>query len=175
MKKTLYLVITITLMISLFSVAEGTDGNKPLFLDTSTPEDGAADIPLDQEIKFVFSKNVVNLSIKENNLKCLTMEDSEGNDVPIEVVMGDDQIHPDEKRYIIIKPVDGLVENMTYTVIISPDMLAKNGNNLGEETTVSFSTISTEPSTSSFNTAGIALAAVLIALSVVLINKRKSQ
>ncbi|SHI34899.1 Ig-like domain-containing protein [Dethiosulfatibacter aminovorans DSM 17477] len=178
MKKTLVLVMALTLLLSIFTVAEGTEGNKPLFLDVSTPEDGAADIPVEQEIKLVFSKNVVNVSVKDNNLKCFTMEDSDGYDVPIEIVMGDDQIHPDQKRDIVIKPVEGLKEDMTYTIRISPDMLAKNGNTLGEEVMVTFSTMSTNPtsSLSTFNGTGIAMIALLIVVIVtIFIRKRKSK
>lgn len=175
MKKTLLLIMTIMLIFSLFSAAEATSGNKPLFLDISTPEDGASDIAIDQEIKLVFSKNVVNISVKDINMTCFSLEDSAGNNVPIEIVMGDDQIHPDQKRDIMIKALEDLKENMTYTVKISPDMMAKNGNTLGEEVTLSFSTISTESGSSSISTPTIALVAVLISLYVVLINKRKSQ
>lgn len=173
MKKTLILLMALTLLLSVFTVAEATEGNKPLFLDTSTPEDGATDIPLEQEIKLVFSKNVVNLSVKDNNMNCFTMEDSDGNDVPIYIEMGDDQIHPDQKRDVVINPVEGLKENLTYTIRISPDMLAKNGNNLGEEVTVTFSTISTH---AVVNTAEIATWAIIIVLviTVFIVRRRKS-
>jgi hypothetical protein len=178
MKKTLVLVIALTLLTSLFTLVQATEGNKPLFLDTASPEDGSSEIPVSQEIKLVFSKNVVNVSIKDINMTCFTMEDSEGNDVPIDIVMGDDQIHPDEKRDITIKPIEGLKEDMTYTIRISPEMVAKNGNTLGEEVSLSFSTITTvatDPASPSYGPKIAMMSAFLAALVTTFIKKRKSK
>lgn len=119
------------------------EGKKVEFcLEDSIPQNSAVDVEPDSNIKLIFNKNVVNLTVKENNLKCIILKDEHGQVVPSELIFPDDQVEPDKKREIYIDPVDNLKENTTYTVEISPDMLAKNGSKLGETVYVSFSTIS---------------------------------
>lgn len=115
----------------------------------STPQNLSVDVALDVEIKLLFNKNVVNMTVKENNLKCIKFTDAKGEAVAADLVFPDDQIEPDRKREIIIKPNEPLNENETYKVEISADMQAKNGSNLGEPAFVSFTTVllSAEPET----------------------------
>ncbi len=119
------------------------EGKKTEFcLEDSIPQNLAVDVEPDSTIKLIFNKNVVNFSVKENNLKCISLKNEEGQVIPSELIFPDDQIEPDKKREIYIDPVEDLKENTTYTVEISPDMLAKNGSTLGETVSVSFTTIS---------------------------------
>jgi hypothetical protein len=119
------------------------DGKKIEFcLEDSLPQNLAVDVDTDSNIKLIFNKNVVNFSVKENNLKCISLKNEDGQVVPSELIFPDDQIEPDKKREIYIDPVENLNEKTTYTVEISSDMLAKNGSTLGETVYVSFTTIS---------------------------------
>lgn len=119
------------------------DGKKIEFcLEDSLPQNSAADVELDSNIKLLFNKNVVNMTVKENNSKCIKLKDEDGQVVPSELIFPDDQVEPDKKREIYIDPAEDLKENTTYTVEISPDMLAKNGSTLGEAVYISFTTIS---------------------------------
>lgn len=142
-KRIITIIIAVLLILSMlaaftFSFAEG--GNNPLFINESTPADGATDVSIDTEIKINFSKNVVNMSVKDNNAKCFSIKDNESNEVPIEVKMADDQIERDKRNDIILVPTNGLQEGKKYTIIISKDLKAKNGRTLEEEKTISFST-----------------------------------
>jgi hypothetical protein len=121
------------------------DGKKIEFcLEDSLPQNLAVDVDTDSNIKLIFNKNVVNFSVKENNLKCISLKNEDGQVVPSELIFPDDQIEPDKKREIYIDPVENLNEKTTYTVEISSDMLAKNGSTLGETVYVSFTTLSSK-------------------------------
>jgi methionine-rich copper-binding protein CopC len=171
MKKTLVFAMIMIMMLSITVFAGDNNGQSPLMVKETIPADGAEDIPIDQEIKLSFSNNVINTTIRENNMACLQLVDSDGNNVDMKIFMADDQIHPDQKRDIIITPAANLAENMTYTLKINGDLSGKNGNTLGEELTVSFSTIST-----GIDPAVIAVAAIfLIALIVVIIKRSKAK
>ena len=75
---------------------DGTGGGKdqPLTLVSSSIPNGSENVSTTPEIVLTFSKNVVNFTVKDNNEKCFSMIDSKGNNVPIDVIMGDDQVDP---------------------------------------------------------------------------------
>lgn len=54
--------------------------------------------------------------------------------------MADDQIQPEEKRNVSLKPLQALKPASSYIVKISPQLQAKNGTSLGHEVTVKFTT-----------------------------------
>ena len=54
--------------------------------------------------------------------------------------MADDQINPDLKRIITVVPQNDLEEGKTYELIISGKLTAKNGNKIGEDTVITFTT-----------------------------------
>lgn len=130
-------------------LAEGTgDGSGggqavPLGLASSIPADGAKDVSLTSDIKLTFNKNVIYLAIRENNKKCFSLVAADGSKVPIEVIMADDQIHPEEKRNVSIHPLQEFKLGTAYTLKISPDLQAKNGTSLGHEAAINFVTAGT--------------------------------
>lgn len=146
--KLLSLLLTAVIAANVTAYAETIntdDGKKIEFrLEDSLPQNLAVDVEQDSIIKLIFNKNVVNFSVKENNLKCISLKNEDGQVVPTELIFPDDQIEPDKKREIYIDPVDNLNENTTYTVEISSDMLAKNGSKLGETVYVSFTTLTSK-------------------------------
>jgi hypothetical protein len=171
MKRILVFSIIMVMMLSMTAFAGDNNGQSLLTITETIPVDGAKNIPVDQVIKLSFSNNVINSSIRENNMACFKLVDSDDNDVTIEVFMDDDQIHPDQKRIIKITPTEGFAENMTYTLKINGDMSGKNGNTLGDELTVSFSTVST-----GIDSNVITIAAIfIIALVVVFIRRSKAK
>lgn len=134
------LILTVFLMFSLNVYAEGGNGVSVPTLTSSTPADGDIDVPLDQEITLVFSNNITNASVRENNINCIKLVDSNGNVIDIDVVLADDQIEPDKKRDAVIVPINPLNPNTEYSVVISPELTSKNGIQTGVETIVSFTT-----------------------------------
>jgi len=117
----------------------GGENNNAFDIVSSTVDDGEKNVNIDREIKFVFSKNVANIAIVENNRQCFSMVDSSGNAVPFEVVTFDDQLEREKRNDIIIKP-EALKEAEEYTITISPNLQPKNGDILGKEIKYTFST-----------------------------------
>jgi len=143
------LIITLALLCSIVLAlpimagqGDGSGGgkNQPLALVSSIPADGQKDVALPVEIKMTFSKNVVYMTVRDNNSKCFTMYSKDGKQVPIEVIMADDQIEFDKRRDIVVKPLQELQAGITYTVKVAPQLESKSGVNLGKETTLSFTT-----------------------------------
>ncbi len=120
---------------------DGSGGGKkqPLALVSSVPADGAAGINTDALIKLTFSKNVVYMTVRENNKKCFSLW-SNNQQIPIEVIMADDQIEFEKRNDVILKPLQTLKAATTYRVEIAPQLESKSGVNLGQKTTVSFTT-----------------------------------
>lgn len=149
--------ITLTVFLGLFSAlpALAGDGNgsgggggqqNPLTLVSSDPVDGQKDVKLPMEIKLTFNKNVVNMTVKDINQKCFTLNSSEGIVVPVEVIMADDQVDPEKNKDILLKPLQDLKLGTTYSIKIAPTLQAKNGTSLGKETLVRFTTAASSQS-----------------------------
>ncbi len=143
------LIITLAILCSIILVlpvlagqGDGSGGgkNQPLAMLSSSPADGQKDVALPVEIKMTFSKNVVYMTVRDNNSKCFTMYSQDGKQVPIEVIMADDQIEFDKRRDIVVKPLQELQAGTTYMVKVAPQLESKSGVNLGKETTLSFTT-----------------------------------
>jgi len=138
---TLIAIFIFTNTLSTFCSDNGKDN--AFALVESTPQNAAQNISVDAQIKLIFNKNVVNLTVKDNNSKCFSLFDSNNQTAPIEVIFPDDQIEPDKKREIYLKPKEPLKENTTYKVVISPELQAKNGSSLEKCISLAFTTITT--------------------------------
>ena len=121
---------------------DGSGGGSTVLLGlaSSTPANGQTGVELQPLLKLTFNKNVINLAIRDANKKCFTLVTSAGSVVPIEVIMADDQLYPEEKRNISIKPLQALQPGTAYTLKISPELTAKNGTSLGHVVTLNFVT-----------------------------------
>lgn len=142
----LALVVLFCLFLTLPVLAEGGSGdgsggghNTPLGLASSNPADGASNVAVNTQIKLIFNKNVINMSVKDNNVKCFALYNN-GQQVPVSVIMADDQIQPEYKREVTIAPQHSLQPGSSYTLKISPELQAKSGAVLGQEIKVSFTT-----------------------------------
>lgn len=146
------LVTALFLFSPLTALAEGGNGNgggqqNPLSLVSSNPVDGQKDVKNPVEIQLVFNKNVVNMSVKDKNQKCITLNDPEGKTIPVQTIMADDQIDPTKNEEIVLKPTQDLKPGMTYQVKITADLQAKNGTTLGKETSIHFTTADSNAAT----------------------------
>lgn len=126
---------------ALAAAEEGSGGgaDEPLTIVAATISDGQKDVPQNQEITFEFSKNVVNLTVQENNQKCFAVTDQSGQPVRFTVVMADDQIEREKRNFIGITINDSLQAGETYTIAISKNLMAKNGQSLDQDYTYGFS------------------------------------
>ena len=133
--------LCLLLTLSVCALADGGNGDKTPMLDTSSINDGDTDVAVDlAQIDLVFTNNVVNIAVKENNLQCFSLKSADGKEVAIEVLMGDDQIDPDAKRNISIAIKEALAPATAYTLTISGNLSAKNGNLLGDDINIGFTT-----------------------------------
>lgn len=107
---------------------------------SSSVEHDAEGVSRQPVIELTFNKNVVNMKVAEQNATCFTLMDAEENAVEIEVVMADDQIEPEKKRIIVVEPAAPLAPNASYALIISEALTAKNGETLGEDVSLTFTT-----------------------------------
>lgn len=126
---------------------DGSGGGKgnPLSLAGSSPANGEQDVPLAGEIKLSFNKNVVHMTVCDDNKQCFALYAEDATAVPLEVIMADDQMEPEKRRDIVLKPQQELAPGTSYTVKIAPALRAKNGTTLGVETAVTFTTGGTTP------------------------------
>jgi methionine-rich copper-binding protein CopC len=132
----------LTALPALAGNGDGTGGGKgePLRLVSSTPADGQKDVSLPVEIKLTFSKNVVHMSVNDNNRNCFSLYTSAGSAVPVEVVMADDQVEPEKKNDVVLKPLQSLQPGTEYVVKISPELQSKSGVTLESQVSVVFTT-----------------------------------
>lgn len=131
--------------------AENGDGSggghdNPLTLLSSTPAPGQKEVPISEEINLHFSKNVVNMTVKDNNMHCFALYDSNGNLIPVRVIMADDQVEPEKKRDIVLKPLQALKPGTGYIIQVAPNLTSKSGVTLGQEINIAFTTAGAAPS-----------------------------
>lgn len=143
----LRLVLLASVMLLAVALPVGAEGdgsgdgqNVPLGLASSTPANGAQNVALDVQIQLVFNKNVINMTVKDNNQRCFALY-AGSTAVPIEVQMADDQIYPELKRNVTLVPRQTLKAGTDYTVLISRALQAKNGATLSQDVKIKFSTI----------------------------------
>lgn len=118
----------------------GENSDNPLELVSCSPASGTADLPLDCTISMDFSKNVVNLAVKEQNMSCFSVTDSTGQLVPIVVEMGDDQVDRDARHTIVIRPVGQWPAGETLVLAVRADLSAKSGSTMAGPVTLTFTT-----------------------------------
>lgn len=149
----------------------GSGGGKQnsLTLESSEPADGQKDVNLPAEIRLTFSKNVVNMTVKDMNEKAFTLSSSEGSKIPIEIIMADDQIEPDKNQEVILKPLQDLKPGTAYKVTIAPELKSKSGVSLEKETNVNFVTMGTNPSPVEKTNQGNSSQGILIGIAVILV------
>lgn len=125
----------------------GGGGTEPVTLASSSPANGATNVSPNTSIHLEFTKNVVNLSVAENNRGCFKLTDNNGKAVGIQVLMGDDQLDTTVKKIIDIQPASSLQNGMKYTLTISGNLMGKNGYSMGNTVTMSFTTQGTGKAT----------------------------
>lgn len=118
----------------------GSGGGKdePLALVSSSPVNNQKNVATDLEITLEFSKNVVNMTVNENNMKCFTLKTKAGKLVATKVIMADDQVNPEGKNTIKIVPVSKLKAGTTYVLTISSKLKSKSGATLGKDKKITF-------------------------------------
>ncbi|HAG11360.1 MAG TPA: hypothetical protein DCK76_08290 [Desulfotomaculum sp.] len=137
---------------------DGSGGGQDdlLTLVSSTPSHGQKDVELSVLIKVSFNKNVINMTVSDNNRKCFSLYSADGLLVPVEVIMADDQIEPEKKRDIAVKPLHDLKPGTSYTLKISQELRSKSGVCLEKPVSITFVTKGRPSSEESDGSAGSA-------------------
>ena len=139
MRRALFaLLAALCLLTTAASAEDGAGKAQPLALSSSSVADGATNVAADTAIRLDFTKNVVNLTVKDNNKTCFSVTDSTGAAVPIVVSMGDDQVDRDVRNTIYVSPAQTWPAEETLTLTISGDLMAKNGTSMGTAHTLRF-------------------------------------
>ena len=95
-------VLTTMLILAVIPVNAQDSGKNPLVLEGFRLVDEFAD---NGEraivIEFIFSKNVVNMVVLENNKQCFKVIDKDdGDELPLEIQMADDQVEKKKRNSI---------------------------------------------------------------------------
>lgn len=138
----LYLVFIFTLIIQPIFANGESEGkrNNPLVLISGNPSDGAKDVPVQTEIILNFSKNIAHMTVRDGNIKCFSLVDAEGKSVQADIVIADNQVEPEKRKDVCLRPIHDLEPGATYTVIVAPSFQSKSEVKLGEELKISFTT-----------------------------------
>lgn len=167
---------------------DGTGGGstEPLTIVTVTPADKSTEIAIDTPIKLEFSKNVAYATVRDANLKAVSLW---AGDQPVaaEITMADDQLEPDLRNFINIVPSKPLKEGTVYTIKVDTTLSSKSGDVLTAPITLTFTTAGTNEaanqatsetanSGSGLNTTGIiiGLMAIAIVVGIVIIRRKKA-
>lgn len=118
----------------------GGNGDVALTVVSSSIKDGDSNVPLNPTIDLQFNKNVVNLTVKENNSRCFHLISSEGNSVKIKIIFPDDQLKSNYKEHIFIVPEQNLAPNSKYTLTVDKTLQSKSANALGNPYSITFTT-----------------------------------
>lgn len=167
------LICVLTVFTCIFTgfTVEAGEGNKkqPLSLVSSVPANDENNVKVSTDIKLTFSKNVVNMKVKEKNEKCFELKSSEGVSIPFDVIMADDQMEREKRNDIILKPKEELKEGTAYTVIVLPKLQSKSGVELGEEFKITFTTVGGSTAVDGNSVQSFDYKTIVIILSVLLI------
>ncbi|TYC88128.1 hypothetical protein FXB42_00490 [Acetobacterium wieringae] len=167
---------------------DGTGGGstEPLTIVTVTPADKSTEIAIDTPIKLEFSKNVAYATVRDANLKAVSLW---AGDQPVaaEITMADDQLEPDLRNFINIVPSEPLKEGTVYTIKVDTTLSSKSGDVLTAPITLTFTTAGpneaanqatseTANSGSGLNTTGIiiGLMAIAIVVGIVIVRRKKA-
>ncbi len=141
MKKLMVLIMVMTVLLvpaNAFASGNGTGGgkNEALRVESASIEDGEV-LASDGSITLVFSKNVVNSKVAEDNQALFQVVDGNQTEVAIVVVMADDQVEPDKKNDVVIQFPQGLSDG-TYTLTAKKGITSKSGDVMEKDYTLTF-------------------------------------
>ena len=119
---------------------KGGGGKIGLSIESSMPADGETGVALMTEIRCAFTHNVIAGKLAEKNLALLSLETADGTKVETDVWVGDEQVDPELRTQLFMKPKADLEPGKTYTVRVAAGLEAKNGMVTKEDETFTFTT-----------------------------------
>ncbi|MEO1815039.1 MAG: Ig-like domain-containing protein [Acetobacterium sp.] len=160
----------------------GGGSTEPLTIVTASPADKATDIAVDTPIKLEFSKNVAYATVRDANLKAVSLW---AGDQPVaaEITMADDQLNPELRNFINIVPGAPLQEGTVYTIKVDTTLSSKSGDILTAPLALTFTTVgaaevtsTTASGNSHVSTIGLIIGLMVIAIvvGVVVVRRKKA-
>lgn len=154
----------------------GGGSTEPLTLVTATPANNATAVAVDSPITLEFSKNVAYATVRDSNIKAVTLWAGK-DQIPANVTTADDQLQPDLRDFITITPTEALKEGTVYTVKVDTTLSAKSGAVLTTPVEINFTTVApvvaANTSSNMILWVGLGALAVVIVIVAVLVAKRK--
>jgi transcriptional regulator with XRE-family HTH domain len=136
-----------TILFSTHEVIDITPFNRKLYtpyhsltLDSSNISSGDENVPVNSDIKLIFSNNVIMPTVRDHNLQCFSLESSKKQSVDIEIIMDEPNNNTEKKKEIIIHPKHGLQTNTVYILTISESLQGGNQKLLGNDKIIIFTT-----------------------------------
>jgi hypothetical protein len=130
----------VTISASMGGTGGGTGGgggpSVPLYMTSSAPAGGAADVATNVSFILYYSHNVADVAIRSNNTSAISMADASGTPVQVNVSYPDDFAR---RQQVFVTPV-GLRAYTTYVITIAPSFMARNGYTTGTVETITFTT-----------------------------------
>ena len=162
-KRQIFLTLLVYVLTAIFMplvFAESGDadaGRKPLNFLSATYNGinlkGAASVPLTPKITMAFDKNIVNADVWNINKNCFSLYSDKNEKVQINVTKIDDTVDFNQRQNVFIEPVQPLKPGTSYTLKVSGDLKAKNGNSTlagttgGAGVSITFKTVGQAPTT----------------------------
>lgn len=138
MKRRSLIAVLAAIMVMACTVCSWAAGG--LELSSSYPEDGQTNTSMENAgVKLQFNNAVNSKEAQAVNKKAIRIFDSEGKNVPTQILFSDDE------KGLVLAVVDidngyTVLNNSEYKCVIDADFVDNDGNTLGKETTVSFRT-----------------------------------
>jgi len=138
--KRIGLIFSLTILIVAMSGIFAFAGE--LELDSTYPADGQSSTSIENlGVKLYFNNSVSSEEAIASNEDCFSIEDEDGKEIPIRVLA-----NPNEKGIVMVLADNTsedleVKENSTYTLKISGDFVDDEGNVLGSNQTVAFTTL----------------------------------
>lgn len=111
-----------------------------LVLEKSNLSPGGEDIPIDTDIRLIFSNDVCAPEVRAHNLTCFTLRTSRNEPVDIDIAMAENNDHYEKKKEILISPRTQLAKSTVYILTIAAELMGKNRKSLGTDKIISFTT-----------------------------------
>jgi hypothetical protein len=144
----------------------------PLLLEQSSPADNDLGVAVDAIITLTFSKNIVNMSVADNNLLQFQLREVGGEVVAIDVFLADDQVDREKRNDASITPIKPFKEDTDYELIVNKELSSKSGVLLADDLVINFSTKQPTKGGSSYLIGVVIL--VGIGLALIMRNRKKA-
>lgn len=139
--KKLRLIISLTALIVMMTTAFSFASSDSLKLLESYPKDGQNNTSIENVgVKLYFDNSVSSAAAQKNNKDCVKIIDGKGNELPIEVLTSTDS------EGLVLVLADNTSDSLDvqgdteYTLVIDKDFVDDEGNTLGSDKEITFTT-----------------------------------